>query len=165
MTHSIIPYQSDYKDDLIDLIANFRVSLRALKNRETVKNLHAATEELDFYLGKQYPIFLAYEANIGVVGYIVVKIEEEVVWAESLFVLESSRRKGIGADLYRKAEKIAQTFQQDTIYNWIHPNNTKIINFLKKRGYDVLNLVEIRKKRQNEVIHLKITIGENSFNY
>jgi ribosomal protein S18 acetylase RimI-like enzyme len=87
------------------------------------------------------------------------------VWAESLYVSESSRHQGIGGDLYQKAEEIGQKFHQDTIYNWIHPNNTKIINFLKKRGYDVLNLVEIRKKRKNETIQSEINIGDHSFGY
>ena len=165
MDHTIVHYQHSYREDLIRLIAKFRVSLRALKVNEPKEDLKSAEEELEFYQRKKYPILLALGSNEDLLGYIVIKIEDEIVWAESLYVSESSRQKGIGGDLYHKAEKIAQKFQQDTIYNWIHPNNTKIINFLKKRGYNVLNLVEIRKKRKNEIIQSTINIGDHSFGY
>ena len=165
MGHTIVQYQHSYREASIGLIAKFRVSLRSLKGSETKEDLKSAEEELEFYQRKKYPILLALGSNEDALGYIVIKIEDEIVWAESLYVSESSRQKGIGGDLYHKAEEIAQKFQQDTIYNWIHPNNTKIINFLKKRGYDVLNLVEIRKKRKNEIIQSTINIGDNSFDY
>jgi ribosomal protein S18 acetylase RimI-like enzyme len=165
MGHTIVQYQHSYREALIGLIAKFRVSLRSLKGCEIEEDLKSAEEELDFYRRKKYSILLALGTNEDVLGYIIIKIEEEIVWAESLYVSESSRQKGIGGDLYYKAEEIAQKFQQDTIYNWIHPNNTKIIHFLKKRGYNVLNLVEIRKKRKNEIIQSTINIGDNSFDY
>jgi hypothetical protein len=34
----------------------------------------------------------------------------------------------------------------DTLYNWVLPNNYRSIPFLKKHGYDVLNLIEVRKR-------------------
>jgi RIO-like serine/threonine protein kinase len=53
----------------------------------------------------------------------------------------------------------------DTVYNWLHPNNEMSISFLKKRGYDVLNLIEIRKRREDEKITQKIKVGKYEFNY
>ena len=39
------------------------------------------------------------------------------------------------------------------------------IPFLKKRGYNVLNLIEIRKKRPNEKFTQRINVGNYEFNY
>ena len=92
-------------------------------------------------------------------------MEEDIVWAESLYVLSEYRRRGIASLLFNKAEKLAEKLGGDTVYNWIHPNNDKIIKFLKKRGYDVLNLIEIRKPRQGEINNQKIKVDKHEFNY
>ena len=36
---------------------------------------------------------------------------------------------------------------------------------MKKQGYDVLNLIEIRKKRKNEEVNSKVNVNEHKFNY
>ena len=40
-----------------------------------------------------------------------------------------------------------------------------MIEFLRKRGYTVLNLIEIRKPYQNENWTQTITVGEHEFDY
>jgi ribosomal protein S18 acetylase RimI-like enzyme len=75
------------------------------------------------------------------------------------------RRKGIGSALYSKAEFLAESLGGNTVYNWVHPNNTEIIQFLKRRDIDVLNLIELRKKSPNEKISSKIDVGDNQFKY
>lgn len=75
------------------------------------------------------------------------------------------RRQGIATSLFKKAEELGKNLGSETIYNWVHPNNHKIIKFLKKQGYDVLNLIEIRKKISNEKLTEKIKINEHEFNY
>jgi len=61
-----------------------------------------------------------------------------------------------------EAEQLAQEFDGDTVYNWIHPNNDRIISFLKKRGYNVLNLIEVRRARLGEETSEKIKVGNMS---
>lgn len=41
----------------------------------------------------------------------------------------------------------------------------RMIEFLRKRGYTVLNLIEIRKPWQNEKTTQKIIVGEHEFDY
>jgi hypothetical protein len=67
--------------------------------------------------------------------------------------------------IYKEAEKIAEELGSDTVYNWVHPNNDKIINFLKRKGYDVLNLIEVRKPRPGEQNKHKIKVDKHEFNY
>ena len=113
----------------------------------------------------KFPIFVAKEENKELLGYIVCKIDNGIVWVESLFVSDGARRRGIASKLYEKAEEIAENLGEDTVYNCVHPNNDKVIQFLFKNGYDVLNLIEIRKPLKNEVLTHKVKVGEYEYNF
>lgn len=95
----------------------------------------------------------------------VCRIEEPVVWVESIYVANKNRRNGIASALFQKAEKIAAEYGESTVYNYVHPNNDKIIHFLKKQGYSVLNLIEIRKQYPDEKFHTTIQVGNHEFDY
>lgn len=78
---------------------------------------------------------------------------------------EEYRRHGVASALHSQAEKIAATYGGDTVYNYVHPNNHRMIEFLRKRGYTVLNLIEIRKPYQGENLTQTIMVGEHEFDY
>jgi ribosomal protein S18 acetylase RimI-like enzyme len=158
------PYIDNDEQHVIQLVAEFRVALAQLKSLDKDSNLKAARKELDEYQENQYPIFVA-EIDDRLVGYLVCRIDADVVWGESLYVCQEYRRQGIGSALYSEAEKLAESLGGDTVYNWIHPNNHTIIAFLRKRGYTVLNLVEIRKPREGETPREKIQVGRYEFDY
>lgn len=156
--------QFEDEEKISRLIAQFRVELKELKGIKSSVNIEQAREEFREYMEAKFPIFVA-EKNNELLGYLVCRIDDDVVWAESLFVSKSFRRKGIASRLYEEAEKIAKKLGGSTVYNWVHPNNDKIIPFLLKRGYNVLNLIEIRKPLDNEVLTQKISIGKYEYNY
>jgi ribosomal protein S18 acetylase RimI-like enzyme len=161
------------------LVAQFRVALAAFRGITRQPNLDAADIELDEYIVNSFPIFVALgerargaapepapaDPRKKLVGYLVCRVQEEVVWAESMYVDPTYRRRGIGSRLYREAEKIAVKFGSDTVYNWVHPNNGPIIAFLQGRGYTVLNLLEIRKPRHDEPLSNKIEIMGHHYDY
>ena len=157
-------YQPEDKDQIISLIADFRVFLSDLKSLSKAPDLDAARNELKDYLGPGYLIYVAI-LDDEIPGYLVCRIDQDVVWAESLFVKPSARRKGVGSALYLEAERLVEKLGGDTVYNWIHPNNAEIIQFLKKRGYDVLNLVEVRRPWSGEKNLSKIQVGDFQFKY
>lgn len=157
--------QIEDEEKISKLIAHFRVELKELKRIKTSPNIQEARKEFKEYIEAKFPIFVAEDSNNELLGYIVCRVDGAVIWAESLFVSNSSRRKGIGSRLYQEAEKLAKDLGGDTVYNWVHPNNDKIIPFLMKRGYNVLNLIEIRKPLQGEVLDQKINIGKYEYNY
>ncbi len=161
----IRPFQPSDEKRLVELIAGFRVALGELRGKARPANRDRAKEELAYYRTRRYPIFVAESADSGIVGYLVCRVDEDVVWAESLFVSPEHRRKGIGSALYAEAERLARKLGSDTVYNWIHPSNDKIISFLKKRGYNVLNLVELRRPRSGEKTNEKIRVGKYEFDY
>ncbi|MFX1279131.1 MAG: GNAT family N-acetyltransferase [Promethearchaeota archaeon] len=158
-------YENLDKNDMIILIGKFRVRLSKLKGIEKKPDLNSAKKELEFYIKKKYPIYIAEDENNRIIGYHVCRVEDNIVWSESLYVTPKMRRKGIGSKLYEEAEKLVTKLGSETVYNWVHPNNDMSIQFLKKRGYDVLNLIEIRKKRPDEKFTQEIKVGNYEFNY
>jgi GNAT superfamily N-acetyltransferase len=157
-------YQPKDRDQVISLIADYRVFLSGLKSFSKAPDLDAAKNELEDYLGPRYLIYVA-TLDDEILGYLVCRVDQDVVWAESLFIKPSARRKGVGSALYLEAERLVEKLGGDTVYNWIHPNNTGITQFLKKRGYDVLNLVEVRRPWPGEKNLSKIQVGEFQFRY
>lgn len=153
------------KEKMSRLIAQFRIELEQYKGISSISRIVEAELEFQEYMDVGYPIFVAENSNGELLGYLVCKLDDGVVWAESLFVSTEERRNGIATKLYIEAEKVADELGNDTVFNWVHPNNDKIIKFLSKMGYDVLNLIEIRKPWKNEVLASKINVGNHEYNY
>jgi ribosomal protein S18 acetylase RimI-like enzyme len=157
--------QPEDNEDLIQLIAQFRVTMSRFSGKAEPYDVEAAEAELAKYDDPSYKVFLAEKEDNMLVGYLVCRIFEEKVCAESLFVLPEHRRQGIGTALFQKAESLVQELNLETVYNQVHPNNDRMIGFLLKRGYDVLNMIEIRRRLSGEIHLQRIKVGKNSFEY
>ena len=151
-------------DALAEMVAVFRVELRSYKGITSKPNIEAGREEMEEYLAAGFPVFAAI-VDGEYAGYVVCRVDSEVVWVESIFVKDEYRRQGIASALHSKAEEIAAFYGDDTVYNYVHPNNHRMIGFLRKRGYTVLNLIEIRKPYKGEKLTQTITVGEHEFDY
>ncbi|MBD3196999.1 MAG: GNAT family N-acetyltransferase [Candidatus Lokiarchaeota archaeon] len=88
----------------------------------------------------EYPIYVALE-NEKIIGYCVIRIFDDVVWEESRYIIPEARRMGVGSKLFKKAENIAKSHGNETLYNWVHPNNQQSIVFLKMNGYEISNIL------------------------
>ena len=155
---------TEVNDALAEMVALFRVELRSYKGIVSKPNIEAGREEMEEYLSAKFPAFAAL-VDGEYAGYVVCRVDSEVVWVESNFVKEEYRRHGIASALHSKAEEIAAYYGDDTVYNYVHPNNHRMIEFLRKRGYTVLNLIEIRKPYEGENLTKIITVGEHKFDY
>lgn len=149
---------------MIQLLAAMRVHLAGLKSIDKGRDTESAELELDEYLERSYPIFV-HEEDKKLLGYLLCRVDDNVVWAESLYVQPENRRQGVGSALYEEAERLAREKGCETVYNWVHPNNQATLEFLKGRGYTVLNLIEIRKPYDREDLREKIPVGPNEFDY
>ena len=157
----IIRYNNLYFKQTAELLALFRVQLRKFKGIDSEPDIEDAKRELNsFSLDENYPIYICVD-NYDVLGYMILKIDE-AVWVEQIYVKEDFRRKGVGSLLFKAAEKISNG---DTLFNYVHPNNDVMIDFLKSKGYTVLNLIEIRKPFKDEKTDKKYRIGNNEFDY
>ena len=146
------------------LVAAFRTQLKAYKGIKSQPNTEAAKEEILEYLESGFPVY-AVEDNGILAGYIVCRIEEPCLWVEHIFVQEDYRRKGVATMLFNKAEKIAASMGEETVYNFVHPNNESMIQFLRSKGYTVLNMIEIRKPYEGEKLNSIIHVGKEAFDY
>lgn len=157
MSESAIP-------EIAPLVAQFRVTLKEFKGITASPNEAEGAFELKEYLDAGFPVFTARKEGVYC-GYMVCRVDEPCVWVESIYVLPEFRRQGVATALFRKAEELAASYGEDTLYNYVHPNNKGIIEFLKSRGYTVLNLIEIRKPYTGEKLTRKIQVDENQFDY
>ena len=160
----LIKVSKENIDLVAPLVAAFRVELRSFKGIESKPNMEAGREELEEYRSAGFPVYAAL-SNGEYVGYVVCRVESQVVWVESIFVREDHRRCGIASALHGKAEALASAYGEETVYNYVHPNNQRMIAFLRNRGYTVLNLIEIRKPYKNEKLTQTIQVGEHEFDY
>lgn len=151
-------------DELAEMAALFRVELRSYKGVQSAPDIEAGRKEIEEYLATEFPVFAAL-VDGEYAGYAVCRIDSEVVWMESIFVKERYRRMGIAQALYGKAEEMAAYYGGDTVYSYVHPNNHRMISFLRKHGYTVLNLIEIRKPHNGERLTQKVAVGEHEFDY
>ena len=146
------------------LAAQFRVTLKSFKGISAEPDEAGGASELKEYLDAGFPVFYAVEDG-ACCGYVVCRVDEPCVWVESIYVRPEFRRQGVAAGLFRKAEEIAASYGEDTVYNYVHPNNDAMIGFLRSKGYSVLNLIEIRKPYEGETLSGKIRVAENEFDY
>ena len=133
---------------LAEMAALFRAELRSYKGIVSKPNAEAGRVEMEEYLSADFPVFAAL-VDGKYAGYVVCRIDSEVVWVESIFV----------------KEEIAASYGDDTVFNYVHPNNHRMIEFLRKHGYTVLNLIEIRKPYKGEKLTQTIRVGEHEFDY
>lgn len=78
-------------DALAEMVALFRVELRSYKGIASKPNVEDGREEMKEYLLAGFPVFAA-TVHGEYAGYVVCRIESEVVWVESIFVREEYRR-------------------------------------------------------------------------
>lgn len=149
---------------LAQLVALFRVELRSYKGIQSKPNPEAGREEMEQYLAAKFPVYAAV-VDGKYAGYVVCRVDDGVVWVESIFVGAEYRCCGVASALHSKAEELAASYGDNTVYNYVHPNNHRMIAFLRKRGYTVLNLIEIRKAYPGETLTQKIPVGEHEFDY
>lgn len=160
----VIKYQGSYFLEVANLLSLFRVHLKTFKGINDKPDIESAKEELSsFSKDENYPIYICIDNN-EVLGYMILKLDG-VIWVEQIYVKESARRKGVASLLYEKAEDINRSINEDTLFNYVHPNNDAMIAFLKSKGYDVLNLIEIRKPFKEEKNKEVIKIRNNKFKY
>ena len=151
-------------DRIAPLVAAFRIQLKSYKGIRSQLNVEAGKEEILDFLNSDFPVF-AVEDNDAFVGYIVCRIDEPCLWVEHIFVKEDCRRRGIATMLFHKAEEIAASMGEDTVYNFVHPNNDNMIQFLRAKGYTVLNMIEIRKPYEGEKLTTTIHVEKEAFDY
>ena len=160
----LIEIQCRDADRLAPLVADFRVTLNGYRGIASQPRVEAAREEIGEFLDAGFPIF-AVEDGGELAGYVVCRMDAPCLWVEHLFVRKKNRRKGAATMLFEKAEALAAAMGEDTVFNFVHPNNLGMIGFLRSKGYTVLNMIEIRKPYPGEQLKTTIPVGDAVFDY
>lgn len=164
MDIQIINIQKDDAGKIAPLAADFRVALKSYKGIQARPNIEAGADEILEYLDAGFPVYAA-TVQGQFVGYMVCRVDAPCVWVESIYVDEAYRRHHIASQLLAYAEELAHSYGEDTLYFYVHPNNHRMISFLRKRGYTVLNLIEVRKPYPGEKLTQEIQVGDHQFDY
>lgn len=161
---NIIRIDKTNAEKIAAMAADFRVALRSYRGEASQPDIEAAKEEILEFLNSGWPVFAA-EEDGEFAGYIVCRIEEPCLWVEQIFVREGYRRKGTASLLFGRAEELAASMGEETVFNFVHPNNEGMIGFLRSKGYTVLNMIEIRKPYRDEKLTTIIRVADNEFDY
>jgi GNAT superfamily N-acetyltransferase len=153
----IIGIHEALNSDITPLLVNFRKELALLKKREIKYSLADAEVELSDYFSSDYEFYVALKSEL-IIGYAILKIFDETVWLDQLYVQKEERRKSVASQLLNLANKRASDYGKETAFINVHPNNHKMIKFLANNGYNVLNLLEVRKQYNNESIKTKTQV-------
>ncbi len=160
----LIRIDTENAERLAPLTAAFRVTLNGYRGIASAPDVPAGRAEVIEFLDAGFPVF-AVEDGGALAGYMVCRIDEPCLWVEHLFVRDDYRRRGVGTLLFEKAEELARSMGEDTVFNFVHPNNRGMIDFLRTKGYTVLNMIEIRKPYKGEQLTATIPVGDAVFDY
>lgn len=160
----LIRIDTENAERLAPLTADFRVTLDGYRGIASPPRAEAAREEIMEFLNAGFPVFAAEDGG-ELIGYMVCRIEAPCLWVEHLYVRDEYRRRGAGTLLFEKAEELARAMGEDTVFNFVHPNNQGMIDFLRAKGYTVLNMIEIRKPYKGERLTTTIPVGDAVFDY
>lgn len=161
----IRPWKPADSEALVPLITQYRVTESRFHGRAQSPDVGAAEVEVGSFADPIIRVFVAEDEEQGPVGYVVCSLKDGEVWVDSLFVLPIFRRQGIGSALFIQAEHLAEELGLGSVHNRVQPNNDRMIGLLRKRGYNMLSMIEIRKSRQDEEHLRKINVGMNIFEY
>lgn len=144
------------------MVFEMLIIMNKLNQSEKIVMMSEAMREAESYFTENRRVFV-YKIKNKMVGYSVVKTEDRVCWLDWLYVDPDYHGIGVASKLFDHAEEISLKLGNDQLYIWVHPDNHRMLRFLKKKGYDVLNLIEVKKKK--EVTSSNITILGNEFRY
>ncbi len=158
------PAKSSDEEALSRLIGNFHEEIARLKGSWDLFSRDEAKKELKDELSQErFIVYVAEDETLC--GYAVFKDEDRTVWIEQLYVEPAFRRQGIARQFLAVGEALAETRGQETLYFWVHPDNTAMLLFLKANGYDVLNLIEVRRRRERETCTDEVDIFGTTLRY
>jgi len=148
--------------DFVKMVIEMRMVLESLNKTDIKISYEDAALESKGYFTENRQVFGIYK-NDEIIGYSVLKIEDCICWLDWLYVKPEFRGSSIASDLFDHAETFAKELENDQLYIWVHPDNQPMLRFLQKKGYDVLNLIEVKKEKSKP--NHKIEIFGNEFRY
>lgn len=67
--------------------------------------------------------------------------------------------------MFQKVENLSFPLGGETLFIYIHSKNHVMLVFLRKQGYTFLNLIEVRKTFESEILTREVCVNEEKFVY
>lgn len=149
-------------EDLVKLVYDFNIILLELNKNNYSFSITDSINEANEYFTKNRIVFGLFVEQI-LIGFSVLKKEADIFWLDWIYITPEYRGFTYASILFDYSENYAKENGCDQLYIWIHPDNNLIAKFLTKKGYNTLNLIEIKKEKNkpNKVI----TILNNDYQY
>jgi ribosomal protein S18 acetylase RimI-like enzyme len=138
---------------LTELVAEFFTFHRRLTGRGPLPPEEAATIIPQDMLQESSHILVA-EPPDGkdIVGFCRVELHEGAYFLREIGVTENWRIRGVGTALLRAAEDYIKEAEKTNLYLSVVPRNIDAIRFFVRRGYDIINTLELRTEGPEEKI-------------
>jgi len=146
-------------DQLIYLVKDFRNVLNNLNNSSRSCSFEEAEEEAEDYFSPNKKVVGLYRKK-ELIGFSVLKTEDGLWWLDWIFIKPEYRGYTNASVLFDYCEKFAAESGNNQLYIWVHPDNDRMLKFLKKKGYDILNLIEVKKRKNSVKNKIKILNNE-----
>ena len=144
---AIVVREYDMKDfsALCDLVAEFFSHHQRLNGRGPLPPDEAATLIPRDMLQESSHILVAEPKEGGnIIGFCRIELHEGAYFLRELGVASSWRIRGVGTALLREAEAYIKAKDETNLYLSIVPRNVDAVRFFVRRGYDIINTIELR---------------------
>jgi ribosomal protein S18 acetylase RimI-like enzyme len=139
--------------DLCRLVAEFYTVHHRLAGHGPMPVDEAALVIQDDMLGSDSHILVAETlATSEVLGFCRYERHQGAFFGRELCVLETKRYRGVGTALLRAVEKRIQEAGETNVFISVVARNAQALQFFAKRGYNILNMIELRTPFPDERI-------------
>lgn len=90
-----------------------------------------------------------------IIGFCRIELHEGAYFLREIGVTENWRIRGVGTALLRAAEYHIQSAGETNLYLSVVPRNIDAVRFFVRRGYDIINAMELRTEVPEERIQRK----------
>jgi len=147
---------------LTKLVYDFRQVLIGLNKSYRDYKIDDAVIEAAGYFTPNRTVFGLFKED-DLIGFSVLKEEDSIYWLDWICIVPEFRGYNNASQLFDFSENYAKSKGNEQLYIWIHPDNLAMAKFLKKKGYNILNLIEVKKVK--EITDTNISIMGNEYYY
>ena len=141
---------------LTQLVAEFFTFHHRLNERGPMPPEEAATIIPEDMVHEASHILVAETIdNKEIVGFCRIELHEGAYFLRELGVTEKWRIRGVGTELLRAAEEYIKGMGETNLYLSVVPRNIDAVRFFVRRGYDIINTMELRTKVPEEKVQRK----------
>jgi ribosomal protein S18 acetylase RimI-like enzyme len=153
---TIRDYSTTDFTDLCRLVAEFYTVHHRITGHGPMPVDEAALVIQDDMLGPDSHILVAEAADSGeIVGFCRYERHQGAFFGRELCVTENKRLRGAGTALLRAAEKRIKEAGEHNLFISVVARNPQALEFFAKRGYNILNTVELRTPFPDEPVTRK----------